>query len=105
MATYNTPVIPAADQDAANAFWESAGAGPNNFSVGLVPANGPVDATPTHYFATAQFERYFGAAYSEFEVQFPDAILLVHSGNSASNNIYVNEQLAALNLQRYAVAA
>jgi hypothetical protein len=101
MATYNTPIIPASDKDSANAFWEDAGAGPNTFSVGLVPADGPSDATITHYFASGQFERYFPSAYTEFPVQFPNAVLLRHVGNSSTNYAYVESELASRNLKRY----
>lgn len=102
MATYNTPIILAADKDAANAFWETAGAGPNTFSVGLVPADGPSDTLPiTHYFGSGQLERYFPTAYTEFGVQFPSAVLLRYVGNSTGNHAYVNTELAARNLQRY----
>lgn len=101
MATFNTIIIPAADQSDANAFWEQAGAGPNTFTVGLVPADGPSDATPaTHYFGSGQLERYFPTAFTEFPNAFPNATLLRYVGNSSGNLTYVNQQLAARNLQR-----
>lgn len=102
MATYNTPIIPAADQNDANAFWENAGAGPNTFTVGLVPADGPSNAPITHYFGSGQLERYFPTAYTEFGVQFPNAVLLRYVGNSAGNYEYIETQLAARNLKRHA---
>lgn len=102
MATYNTPIILSSDQPAANAFWENAGAGPNTFNVGLVPADGPAEAAPiTHYFCSGQLERFFPTHYTEFGVQFPNAVLLRFLGTSTNNTAYVNAQLAARNLQRY----
>ena len=101
MATYNTPIIPASDKPAADAFWESAGAGPDSFGPGLVPADGPADATITHHMCSGQLERYFPAAYEEFQVQFPNAVMLRFVGNSAGNHEYVNGELIARNLQRY----
>lgn len=101
MATYNTPVIPAANKEAADTYWENAGAGPGSFSVGLVPADGPANAAITHYMCSGQLERYFPAAYTEFPVQFPDAVLLRYVGNSAGNLVYVNNELATRNLQRH----
>jgi hypothetical protein len=101
MATYNTPIIPASEKDAANAYWENAGITGDTFSVGLVPASGPSDATITHYFGSGQLEKYFPTAYTEFPVQFPNAVLLRYVGNSAGNYEYVEEQLALLNLKRY----
>lgn len=101
MATYNTPIIPASDKPAADAFWESAGAGPDSFGPGLVPLNGPADAEITHHMCSGQLERYFPAAYEEFQVQFPSAIMLRFVGNSAGNHAYLEAELASLNLQRY----
>lgn len=101
MATINTPIIPAADKPAADAYWENAGAGPGSFSIGLVPAPGPANAPITNYMCSGQLERYFPAAWEEFPVQFPDAVLLRFVGSSSGNLQYVNEQLALLNLQRY----
>jgi hypothetical protein len=101
MATFNTPIIPAADKDAANAFWLVAGMGGNAFTVGLVPADGPANATPTHYWASMQFERYFATAYAQFQLDFPNGVFLRHVGSSTSNYEYLEAQLAALNLKRY----
>lgn len=101
MATFNSPIIPATNKTAADTFWENAGAGPSQFGVALVPADGPTDAIPTHYMCSGQFERYFPAAWEEFLVQFPDVIPLRFVGNSSGNLEYVNAQLTARNLQRY----
>lgn len=101
MATINTPIILAADKEAADTYWENAGAGPGSFSIGLVPSPGPTDAAITNYMCSGQLERYFPAAYTEFPVQFPDAVLLRYVGNSTGNLAYVNSELAARNLQRY----
>ena len=106
MATFNTIIIEAADQEDANTFWAAVKengmeAGPNTFTVGLVPADGPANATPaTHYFGSGQLERYFPTAFTEFPVQFPNAVMLRYVGNSSGNLAYVNAELAVRNLQR-----
>lgn len=101
MATFNTLIIPAEDQSAANQFWFDRGAGENNFSVGLVPTSGPSNVTPaTHYVSSGQFERYFPGSIFAFTSDFPNAVALEYVGNSTGNLTYVNQQLAAQNLQR-----
>lgn len=101
MAIHNTPIILAADQEDANSFWEIAGAGPNQLTAGLVPLSGPADAEPTHFFASAQFERYFETAYAQFQLNFPNTVFLRFDGNTTGNVSYVNAELVAMNLQRY----
>lgn len=101
MATYNTLIIAAADREAANQFWIDKGAGENTFSVGLVPLSGPASATPpTHYIASAQFERYFPGSIFAFKTQFPVAKALEYTGASSGSTTYVNNQLVSQGLQR-----
>lgn len=104
MATFNTFIILAASQAAANQFWFDRGAGENNFSVGLVPLPGAATVTPpSNYISSGQFERYFPGSVFAFEAQFPNAAVLSFTGTSAGNTAYVNQQLVSLNLQRQTI--
>lgn len=103
MPKFHTFICPADQQESANQFWIDAQAGPDTFSVPLVPLDGPANAQPaTHFIASSRFEQLFGAAVIDlFESQFPTVVSLPFEGTSAANLAYVNGELIARNLQRY----
>jgi hypothetical protein len=99
--TANDIIIQASDRDDANSFWEVLGCGPETFSNGLVPADGPASATPpTNYIASGAFEASFPGSLFNFAAAFPTASQKTFTGAPPTIPGKRALWLTSLNLQR-----